>query len=340
MQFHELFLGGGYSFVAGEPELPCFYFGTRDLSQTVRLLRGMYVDLSVREGEDGSLAYVLDVPDRQVQPWAIPLHAPDLPKLERAARLCDLLPTVIRDEEGLMLDLGDYAEGLEQDFSGRVARGMTALAREEVGRAAELFSSVAADRREGIPAAHYLLGRCLRDLGELERAETSFLQAIRNAADLATGQLIPFAAAPISDLAVLYKHQGKVERAVHCFLHSLALRPNQPEALLSFFSLVGSDQALVLYGAARVLAIGGGREGLVRDYLSGWAHRSGADPEHLWAHAQALAPSVDLVRWPLGGDVFRSLSRFERGLQIRASALTDLARLAALAATTKKGRLG
>jgi tetratricopeptide (TPR) repeat protein len=339
MQFHELFLGGGYSFVGGDPELPCFYFGTRDLTATVRLLRGMYVDLSVREGEDGSLAYVLDVPDRQVRPWAVPLHARDLPKLDRAARLCDLCPTVIRDEEGLLLDLGDFAEGLEQDFTGRVARGMTALAREEQGRAAELFSAVAADRREGVPAAHYLLGRCLRDLGELERAESSFLQSIRNAADLGTGQLIPFAAAPLSDLAVLYKHQGKVERAVHCFLHSLALRPNQPEALLSFFSLVGSDQALVLYGAARVLAIGSGRDSLVRDYLSGWAQRSDADPEHLWAHAQALAPSVDLVRWPLGGEVFRSLARFERGLHIPPSALTDLARLA-FAAAAKKGRLG
>jgi tetratricopeptide (TPR) repeat protein len=339
MQFHELFFGGGYSFVAGEPELPCFYFGTRDLAQTARLLRGMYVDLSVREGEGGSLAYVLDVPDRQVRPWAIPLHAPDLPKLERAARLCDLCPTVIRDQEGLLLDLGDFAEGLEQDFSGRVARGLTALASGELGRAAELFAAVAADRVDGAPAAHYLLGRCQRDLGELEQAETSFLQAIRNAADVGTGQLIPFAATPLSDLAVLHKHQGETARAVHCFLHSLALRPNQPEALLSFFSLVGSDEALVLYGAARVLAIGPGREGMVRDYLAGWAERSGTALEHLWTRAQALAPSVDLVQWPLGGEVFRSLGQFERGLRAHANALAGLAHLA-VAAAAKKGRLG
>ena len=338
MQFHELFLGGGYSFVAGEPELPCFYFGTRDLSATVRLLRGMHVDFSVREGEDGSLAYVLDVPDRQVRPWAIPLHAPDLPKLERAARLCDLCPTVIRDEEGLLLDLGDFAEGLEQDFSGRLARGLTALAREDLSRAVDLFGAVAADRKEGAPAAHYLLGRCFRDLGELDRARASFLQSIRNAAGLANGQLIPFTAAPLSDLAVLCKHQGEAERAVHCFLHSLALRPNQPEALLSFFSLVGSEEALVLYGAARVLAIGAGRESLVHDYLAGWAERSGADLNHLLAHAVALAPSVDLARWPLGGEAFRSLARFERGLQVRPSALAGFAQLA-MAAAAKKGRL-
>ena len=337
MQFDELFLGGGYNFAPGDPELPCFYFGTRDLASTARLLRGMYVELSVREQEGGALAYVLDVPDRQGRPWAIPLHAPDLPRLDRAARLCDLCPTVIRDEEGLLLDLGDFAERLEQDFSGGVARGMTALAQGEVESAAELFASVARTRPEGTPAAHYLLGRCQRDLGELEPAKASFLRAVRNAADPGTGLLIPFAAAPLSDLGVLYKHQGEAARAVHCFLHSLALRPNHPEALLSFFSLVGSEEPLVLYGAARVLALGPGREALVRDYLAGWAERSGTAPDQLWAHAQALAPSVDLGRWPLGGEVFRSLMRFESGLHPHTFA--GLAHLA-VAAAVKKGQAG
>ena len=90
-------------------------------------------------------------------------------------------------------------------------------------------------------------------------------------------------------MGVTYKKLGELGRAVHCFMHSLELRPNHPEALLSFFSLFPSEEKLVLFGAARVFAIGG------RDALDG---------VHLL---------LDAVEFH--SEEFARFSAFERGLE-------------------------
>jgi len=315
MQFHQLFFGGGLSFcaVGGQGvEVPCFTFNTRDLSRTREFFRGMYVDLSVRLRPGGGLAYCLDLPDRSVEPWSIPVAGPELDRLRREAALFDSCPTRVRDPEGACLDLMPFVAGLKHDWSGRVAQGLSALGREETDLAAGLFRQVADENPCAIPAAHHLLGRCLRICERLDEAVGCYHAAVRAAAS-PSGDLVPFCAGPLSDMGVAFKKKGDAARAVHCFLHSLHLRPNHPEALLTFFSLFATDDKLVVYGAARVLAVGG-RPEMVMQYLANYGAFAGSDPALLLALATNLAGRMDLTRWPLGRKDFGRLDAFERGL--------------------------
>jgi hypothetical protein len=115
-------------------------------------------------------------------------------------------------------------------------------------------------------------------------------------------------------MGVAFKRLGHPDRAIHCFLHSLSLRPNHPEALLSFFSLLSSDETLVLFGAARVMAIGG-RDQMVAEYLANYAAFSKGNPEALLAEATRLSLKMDLEVWPFRRDELALLNHFERGLE-------------------------
>ena len=150
--------------------------------------------------------------------------------------------------------------------------------------------------------------------------------AVRECADCA-GQLSPFAAGVLSDMGVAYKKLGDAGRAVHCFLHSLHLRPNHPEALLSFFSLVALDDSYVLLGASRVLALGG-RDELVDEFLASYESFAHKSARSLRAEAQKLAQKVDLAHWPLRRPSFGKLTPFERGLEGRPGAEVVAARSA------------
>jgi len=314
MEFFELYAGGGYTFCEGDLDVPCFYFATRDLPRlSERFLKNTYLELSVRQDTRGGLAYCLDLPDRQVAPWAIPLRQEDLPRISRVAEAGRLIPTVIRSLDGVLLDLEGYVKGLELDWSGAVAQAQGHFMEGQVKDALRLVGELVSRRPQGLPAAHHLLGRCHRVLGELPRAIASYHSAAHAASDPATGEFIPYAAGPLSDMAVAYKQLGDVAKAVHCFMRSLHLRPNHPEALLSFFSLFPDDERLVLYGAARTLAVGG-RDELVEQYLVNYSASSGKDLALLGALARQMVSEGDLGHWPFASPEFRKVESFERGL--------------------------
>ncbi len=313
MSFRELFAGGECAFPRRGGRAR-FTFYVSDLARAERLFEDMYVELSVRARSDGGLAFCLDVPDRDLGSWLIPLHDAELLKLGQGPADCEAR---LRADGGTRsLDLSPFCVGLRHDWSGGVARAFCDLARGDVEGSARRLAPLVA-RRDAVPGAHHLLGRCHRAAGRLSEAIACYREAVRACAG-EDGKLRPWAAAPLSDMGVAYKKQGDAARAVHCFLHSLHLRPNHPEALLSFFSLMALDDTYVLFGAARVLALGGGP--LVDQFLSSYAEFAGKDPAGLRARAEELAPGVDLGAWPFRRAGFGRLASFERGLESTAAA--------------------
>jgi tetratricopeptide (TPR) repeat protein len=325
MRFFELYAGGGYEIASSNDRDAAplsFHFETRDLAEFERFTSGMYVELSLRPDRRGELAWCLDVPDRNVVPWSIPIQPEDLPKLGQRAGLMDGVPTVVYSGEGRAIDLTPFARHLQHDWSGRVGRALVDYSRGEPDKAQALLEEVVAEHRGAIPGAHHLLGRCRRAKGELREAIGCYHAAVRAASDRVSGRMIPYAAGPLSDMGVAYKKLGEVGRAVHCFLHSLWLRPNHPEALLSFFSMMPESEEYVLFAAARVMAIGGS-EDLAAEFLANFARYHGADSDQLKAKAKRLARRVDLLRWPFGKPEFSRLDVFERGLQEGAADIAE-----------------
>ena len=316
MEFHELFAGGSYRFLEGDDfpgqEVPCFLFQARAFDPVAAQLRGMYVQLAVRRSRDGRLAYCLDLPDRGVRPWAIPLHPADLPRLARSTRHVRGCPTLIATPEGQSIDLQEYASDLEQDWSGEVASALVAF---EGGRREEALQRLRPLALKGrVPEAALLYGRCLRERGELREALDWFHAAVEASRRPAGDRLIPFAATPLAEMGVAFKRLGLVDKATHCLLFALQLRPNNPEALLTFSSLFAGDDPLVLMGPARVLALGG-REELVASFLGAYAQSRGVDAGPLLARARRMSRSVDLARWPFSSPRFESFAALERGLE-------------------------
>jgi hypothetical protein len=306
MPFNELFASGECELVKGAR--PRFTFHVRDLGRVQQLLRGMFVELTVRTGPRGALAFCLDVPDRNLGPWAIPVREAVRLKLARGKGDCQAR---IEGDGGELVYLSSFCDGLVHDWSGKSAQAFDRLASGDPETARELLVTVAA-RPAPPPSAHHLLGRCLRALGHTEEAIASYRAAVRASCD-GEGRLAPWAAGPLSDMGVAYKRKGDPARAVHCLLHALHLRPNQPETLLSFFSLMALDESYVLFGAARVLALQVDGE-LVDEFLESYSGFSGRDARQLRAEAQRLAAKIDLLEWPFRRPGFGKLASFERGL--------------------------
>ncbi len=331
MRFLELYAGGGYEIAStGDRDAAplSFHFEARDLAQAQRYLQDMYVELSLRPDRSGALAYCLDIPDRNVRPWAIPLQPEDLPRLSARASLMDGCPTVIYSSEGRALDLTHFARHLEHDWSGRVAGALIHFSEGRLDKACSQLRQVCEEHPDSLPSAHHLLGRCLKVKGELHPAIASYHAAVRAACDKLTGRMIPFAAGPLADMGVAYKKLGELDQAVHCLLHSLALRPNHPEALLTFFSMFPDSEEYALYGAARVLAIGGSDE-LAAEFLTRYAGYRKTDPDWLKVKANRLARQVDLAKWPFGRSEFARFDHFERGLSGNASEIAEQSSAAA-----------
>lgn len=310
MSFSELFAGGECEWPGRRGAATArFTFRVNDFERVERLFGGMFVELSVRPLTAGGIAFCLDVPDRDLGTWSVPVREGDRIKLARGRGTCTA--RVVSERGARVLDLAPFAEGLAHDWSGRVAEAYADLACGKPKKAAEALAPVAA-RAGAPPCAHHLLGRCYRSLGRLEEAIESYRAAVRAGAE--DNKLRPWAAGPLSDMGVAYKRQGDAARAVHCFLHSLHLRPNHPEALLSFFSLMAVDDHYVVFGAARVLALGGHEE-LVDEFLEGYASAAGRPIAGLRAETARLAKQVDLADWPLRRPGFGRLDTFERGLE-------------------------
>jgi tetratricopeptide (TPR) repeat protein len=323
MGFLELFAGGDCEWPARRGAPARFTFRVRDLSKVTELFHGMFIELSVRPIRGGGLAFCLDVPDRELGTWSIPVREGDRLKLARTAGECGARVAC----NGDALELAPFASGLRHDWSGKVAQAFAALSSGDPDAARRSLRPVCA-RSEAPPAAHHLLGRCYRALGVLDEAIDCYRAAVRQSADEA-GLLHPFAAGVLSDMGVAYKKQGDPARAVHCFLHSLHLRPNHPEALLSFFSLMALDDSYVVFGASRVLALGG-RDALVDEFLASYASFAKKSARALRADAERLAQKVDLTQWPLRRPGFGRLAAFERGLEGKLEA----------AAAARSGRWG
>ena len=129
------------------------------------------------------------------------------------------------------------------------------------------------------------------------------------------------AARILSDMGVAFKKLGMSGKAAHCFLHSLHLRPNHPEALLTFVTLFPQTEALVLYGLGRVLAIGG-HGAQVEQVIAGIASARGLAPAALRDKVDGAATRVDLAHWPLARPDLAQYSTFHEGLE-RLAVTTD-----------------
>jgi tetratricopeptide (TPR) repeat protein len=319
MAFLELFARGECDWPRRRGRaLPRFTFRVHDLAQVQRLFAGMFVELAVRPTMDGGLAFCLDVPDRELGTWSIALHEGDRAKLARGDGECTA--RIIAAGSSEAIDLAPFASGLRYDFSGKEAAAFALLAQGNA-KAARSALEPLATRQDACATTHHLLGRCHRALGKLEQAVTCYGEAVR--ASAAEGLLHPWAAGPLSDMGVAYKKLADPARAVHCFLHSLHLRPNHPEALLSFFSLIAIDDAYVLFGVARVLAIGG-RDDLADEFLAGYCVSAGREPGELRRKAEKMAAKIDLGEWPFRRAGFGRLDAFERGLASKDAALAAM----------------
>jgi hypothetical protein len=291
-----LLSGGSLSF---QQDVPVFVFATRALDAAQNAIKHMVVEFDVRFDFRGELAYHLDVPDRGLPPVAIAIPPGQLARAERGASMMNVCPTFIRDQAGGSLDLSRFCMDVTHDWSGNYARANRAFVLEHnVDSALKGLYGLQRVVGEHMPvAARRLLGRCHRELGQLDESITHYKIALSCACESMQSRFLPVAAGVLSDLGVAYKRKGDLPRAALCLLHSLQLRPNHPQALLTFAATL-LEPALVTHACARVLVIGGHRE-LVVSLLKNVAEVRGVEAESLLQQAEALVPRIQLGDWPL-----------------------------------------
>lgn len=309
MSFLEVFAGGKCEWSRRGGARPRFTFIVHDLPRVESLLHAMFVELTVRMTDQKGLVFCLDVPDRGLGSWSIPVHEHDRIRLASDPGDCGVL--IRGDSPASALDLDPFCLGLRHDWSGCEAQAFADLVRGDVASAMAALQPLT-QRKDAPASAHHLLGRCHRALGNLDQAISCYCAAVR-ASTAPDGVLRPWAAGPLSDLGVAFKKLGAPAQAIHCFLHSLHLRPNHPEALLSCFSILALDDTYALFAAARVLAIGG-HEDLVAQFLANYASFAGKPVADLTAEARKAAVRVNLVEWPFRRQGFERFDTFERGL--------------------------
>lgn len=306
--------GGSYELrEQGGMTVPLFAFHTPDMAATEAVLKDMYVDLDVRFNQAGKLAYHLGVPDRQLQPAAIPIAEHDLPRVIAGAALLNTCVTVIVDDHGGSLSLDRFCLDLEHDWTRNYATGLREFQAGNLDAAVTPLQFLV-DTESRAPAVHHLLGRCHRARGDLNAAVHHYLGAVRNACSSTGDRMLPAAAGPLSDMGVAFKKLGMSGKAAHCFLHSLHLRPNHPEALLTFVTLFPQTEALVCYGLGRVLAIGG-HASLVDQVITGIAAARNLAVADLRAKVEGAAARVDLAAWPLARPDLAQYTTFHEGLE-------------------------
>jgi len=315
MKLSGLFQGGFYHWVENSmgPHTPQFVFLVKDVAPVSELLQGMYVDCDVRFNGSDQLAYHLNLPDRQLNLGSIPIQPVDREHLEegnRSTHYCSTLITADLDSED-RIDLAPFT-AIQHDWSGTYASARRAFASHELDEAIGGLTPLLEKHPDGMPKAHQLMGRCFRAKGDLERAIEHYLTAVKTAQD-GQGNLLPHAAGVLADLGITFKQLGNWQQAVHCLLHSLHLRPNHPEALVSFVTLFPDDVDLVVYGIARTLAMG--RTQLAALVTYGYASSVGRDQHELLELAQSRSQQLDLNHWPFAETRLARHGNFIAGIQ-------------------------
>lgn len=305
--------GGSYELrEQGNLAIPVFAFHAPDLARAEAVLKDMYVDLDVRFNQAGRLAYHLGVPDRQLAPVAIPVDERDLIRVTAGAATLGTCVTLIVDGKGGSIPLDRFSVDLVHDWTRNYATGLREFSAGNLDAAVAPLQFLV-DTSSRAPAVHHLLGRCHRARGDLNAAVHHYLGAVRHACSSVDDRMLPAAAGPLSDMGVALKKLGMTGKAAHCLLHSLHLRPNHPEALLTFVTLFPQTEALVLYGLGRVVAIGG-REPLVDQVVASIVGASGRAPADLRRQVDDAAARVDLAVWPLARPDLAQYSTFHDGL--------------------------
>jgi tetratricopeptide (TPR) repeat protein len=311
-----LYVGGTYqlSIFGDLPiEMPMFAFIVKDLAATNKLLYGMYIETGVRFNTAGQLAYHLSVPDRQHTPWAIPLKPEDLPRIQRGVNQINACPTLIMDSGDGRITLERFLMDITHDWSGVYARSHQSFLANQIDTAIQLITPLTAENPDSLPHAHHLLGKCYRAKGDATLALDSYYRALLNTRDSMGENFTPLAAGILSDMGVLFKRLGDLEKAIHCLLYSLHLRANHPEALVTFVTLFPEQPQLVTFGIARIMAIGG-RDDLIKTVATGYAQAAGISSQSLISEAKKLSKNIDLAKWPLAMKEFTTFASFDAGL--------------------------
>lgn len=305
-------VGGSYELHTwGEHESPLFSFHTTDLARAASLVRDMFVELDVRFDRAGRLAYHLAVPDRLVEPTGIAVPPADLGHVASAADELRACPARIVDGRGGTINLDRFTEGLLHDWTGVYARALHDLLGGRPEQTIAALTPVVDDSR--VPAVHHLLGRAHRARGDLNAAVPHLLASVRHASSARGDKLLPAAAAALTDLGALFKKLGMTGKAAHCLLHALQLRPNHPDALLTFATLFPPTDALHIYALGRVLAIGSHHE-RVRECADDLSTAIGAATADILRRVEEAAARVDLAVWPLARPDLGQRSSFFEGL--------------------------
>ena len=272
---------------------PVFVFAVNDLSDVRRFIAGMYVQIEVGRNDDGRLVYSLDIPDRDPESWGIEIEPKDISWLEEAGRDADCI-TLIKGAGTDAINLAAFVAGLRHDWSGRYSDAIRALNEERPDEAQNILETLARERPDW-PQARHWIGRCHRRRGELESAAAYYREAIGLLQSDGETTFPPLAAGILSDLGVVLKKMGDVNRAAICLKWSLTIRPNHPEALGTAITLLADHEGIFLDGLTRMLAIGG-RDEFAERVASAYAQGMGKDMDTLLVAARKGAESYDLER--------------------------------------------
>lgn len=338
----DVIVGGSYEFHTwGEHDSPVFSFLATDLARAASLVRDMFVELDVRFDRAGRLAYHLGIPDRQVEPTSISIQPADLSHVVHAANALRSCPARIVDGRGGVINLDRFTAGLVHDWTGTYARALHDF---HGGRPEQAVTALAplVVSDSPAPAVYHLLGRALRARGDLGLAVPHLLAGIRHASATQGDKLLPAAAGILTDLGIVFKKLGMNGKAAHCLLHALRLRPNNPDALLTFATLFPVTDALHIYALGRVLAIGHHHD-RVRECAEGLAQVTGTAVAEILRQAEEAAARVDLATWPLSRpDLGLRRSFFEGidrlGLNSSGPATTEDTLLASESGSARPGR--
>jgi hypothetical protein len=279
----------------GALRVPVFLFRVPSVPDAAHLLEHQYVETDVRHTRDGRLAYHLDIPDRRIPPLAVPVRPEHVEAVARAAATFDWCVPQLVDDAGATLDLGSFTKDVVHDWTGTYARAHEHFMAD---RYREALATLAPLLRDGtrVPAVHHVAGRCHRHLDELEIACAHYERGLHHCVATVTRAFLPRASSILSDLAVALKRCGRDRPAVWRLLHSLALRPNHPEAIGTFVTLVPRPD-LVVHGLARLIALG--HASFVDPVVANVSRTTGIDARAYLERAREVAPRLDLGTSPL-----------------------------------------
>lgn len=326
MSLGGLIVGGKLEMESGHKTLgdgtpvpaPVFTFVAKDVREVEARIENHFVSFDIRYIAGGQkLAYHMGVPDLRLDPAAIAFSERDAFYMSGGQMVNGGIRTLVVDDKGRELRLDRFTTGLYHELTRIYANAHGAFIRAEaepdvrdemLALAVKILAEVT-EAESRYPAAFHLMGRCFRARGDLNGAVYYYQEAIRHATVDLGDRLIPWASGPLSDLGVALKKLGDERRARWAFRHSLRLRPNHPEALLTLGTMCTDDPPLLGHVIARVIAIGG-RDDLLDGFVKNVAAAGGASSESLLAQGKADASKIDLATWPFANAEFDTYEHF------------------------------